>query len=327
MKAIVVRNENGTFSRRLENLSLADEGGRDVILGVEYSSLNYKDALALTNRSPIVRSWPMVVGIDGTGRVLESNKPGLAPGSSALVTGWGLGETKWGCFAEKVHLQSGWPTLLPSGLSPRGAMAFGTAGLTAMLCILAIEKHGVKPGDGPVLVTGAAGGVGGLAVRLLSKLRYEVTASTGRTDDADYLKSLGAAAVIHRKELSEPGKPLQKERWSATIDSVGSFTLANACASTRYGGVVAACGLAQGMDFPSSVAPFILRGVTLAGIDSVMASASLRTEAWARIADLVNYDQLTRVVREIDMAEVFDVAEELLAGRVRGRIVVRITPA
>lgn len=323
MKAVVLRNDSGAFSRAIEDIDLphASEGGST--LEVEYSSLNYKDALALTNKSPVVRAWPMVGGVDGAGEVAASGDSELQTGAPAVVTGWGLGETRWGCFAEQVRLERGWLTQLPASLSPRDAMAFGTAGLTAMLCVMAIEWHGVQPADGPVLVTGAAGGVGSVALMLLKKLNYEAVASTGRAEEVDYLKALGATYVIERRELSEPGKPLQKERWSAVIDSAGSITLANACASTRYGGIVAACGLAQGIDFPSSVAPFILRGITLAGIDSVMARPQLRAAAWARIGDLVDRDLLARIVREIDLADVFDAAGELLAGRIRGRLVVR----
>ncbi|MGN6768834.1 MAG: MDR family oxidoreductase [Rhizobiaceae bacterium] len=322
MRAVVVRNENGAFSSGIEDIPPAEDAGTTI--GVAYSSLNYKDALALTNRSPIVRAWPMVAGIDGAGSVIDSGGGTLRAGASAVVTGWGLGERKWGCFAERVSVEPDWPTPLPAGLTPRESMAFGTAGLTAMLCVMAIERHGVRPSDGPVLVTGAAGGVGGMALMLLNKLGYETAASTGRTVEADYLSDLGAATVIDRAELSSPGKPLMKERWSAVVDSLGSVTLANACASTRYGGVVAACGLAQGMDFPSSVAPFILRGVTLAGIDSVMARPSLRAAAWSRIAELIDREAIERMVREIEMAELFDAAQELLAGKVRGRLVVRI---
>jgi acrylyl-CoA reductase (NADPH) len=237
-----------------------------------------------------------------------------------------MGEVHWGCLAEKVWIKSDWPTLLPSALSARDAMAVGTAGLTAMLCIMAMERHGLDPHDGPVLVTGAVGGVGSFAVMFLKKLGFHVVASTGRTEESDYLHALGASDILDRKELSEPGKPLQPERWAAVIDCVGSVTLANACASTRYGGVVAACGLAQGMDLPATVAPFILRGVTLAGIDSVRAPQSVRREAWARIARLVDHDMLDQVTREIDIEEVIGASEMLLAGKVRGRLVVRIAP-
>jgi acrylyl-CoA reductase (NADPH) len=324
LRAVVVRDQNGAFSRAIEQLDLGAVGGAGPILEVEFSSLNYKDALALTNRSPVVRAWPMVVGIDGAGRMAGSNLSTIKTGELALVTGWGLGETKWGCFADKVRVDPTWLTPLPGSLSPREAMAFGTAGLTAMLCIMALEKHGVEPEDGPVLVTGASGGVGGIAIMLLKALKYRVTAATGRVNEADYLKSLGATDVISREELSEPGRPLQRERWAAAVDTLGSVTLANACASTAYGGVVAACGLAQGMDFPSSVAPFILRGLTLAGIDSVLAPPQLRAAAWGRIADLVDKEALGRIVSEVDLEGLFDAAELLLAGRVRGRLVVRV---
>ena len=326
MKAVVVRKEGGEFSRGIEDVPLAAEGG-PTVLEVAYSSLNYKDALALTNKSPVVRAWPMVVGIDGAGRLAESENSDLPPGTPAVVTGWGLGETRWGCYADQVRLEPDWATPLPADLSPRESMAFGTAGLTAMLSVMAIERHGVRPEDEPVLVTGASGGVGGGSIMLLKKLGYEAVASTGRTEEADYLTSLGAASVIDRAELSVLGKPLQKERWAAVIDSVGSATLANACASTRYGGIVTACGLAQGMDFPASVAPFILRGVTLAGIDSVMARPQLRAEAWGRIAALIDREVLDGMIREIDLPQVFDAAQDLLAGKVRGRLVVRVAAA
>jgi acrylyl-CoA reductase (NADPH) len=322
MRAVVVRNENGAFSSGIEDIPPAEGAGTTI--GVAYSSLNYKDALALTNRSPIVRAWPMIAGIDGAGSVIDSGGGTLQAGASAVVTGWGLGERRWGCFAERVSVEPDWPTPLPTSLTPREAMAFGTAGLTAMLCVMAIEWHGGRPSDGPVLVTGAAGGVGGIALMLLKKLGYDTTASTGRLAEADYLSALGASAVIDRAELSSPGKPLMRERWAAVVDSLGSVTLANACASTRYGGVIAACGLAQGMDFPSSVAPFILRGITLVGIDSVMARPSLRAAAWSRLSELIDREALARMICEIGMAELFDAAHELLDGKVRGRLVVRI---
>lgn len=324
MKAVVVRKEQDRFTRSIESIELVQSGDPGTVIQVEYSSLNFKDALALTNRSPVVRAWPMVAGIDGAGRIVRTDEAELAPGTTVVATGWGMGETSWGCFAQQAHLRPGWSTPIPANLSARDSMAFGTAGLTAMLSIMAIERLGIKPADGPVLVTGAAGGVGGISLMLLKTLGFEAVASTGRIEEADYLVSLGAASVIDRKELSEAGKPLQKERWAAVIDSVGSFTLANACASTRYGGAVAACGLAQGMDFPGSVAPFILRGITLAGIDSVLANPQLRAAAWDRIAALVDRAVLERIVREIALEDVFDAADELLAGKVRGRLVVRV---
>lgn len=319
MRAVILRKAEGSFSTAIEEVRPASRNGEECVLEVAYSSLNYKDALALTNKSPVVRSWPMVPGIDGAGRIRNGATEALS-----VVTGWGLGETSWGCLAEEVSLDPDWPIALPAGISDRDAMAVGTAGLTAMLAVMAIERLGAEPSGGPVLVTGASGGVGGISLILLKKLGYHAVASTGRTREADYLRSLGAAEIIDRRELSGPGKPLQKERWAAAIDSVGSATLANVAASMRYGGVIAACGLAQGMDFPTTVAPFILRGVTLAGIDSVMASRDLRERAWSRIAEIVDRDSLSRMTREITLPEVFDAAEELLGGRIRGRLVVRI---
>lgn len=323
MKAVVLRNADGAFAREIEDFP-ADYEANSTILKVQYSSLNYKDALALTNRAPIVRTWPMIPGIDAAGSVASNPDANALLGAPVVVTGWGLGETRLGCFGERAQVEPKWLTPLAKDLSPWDAMAIGTAGLTAMLCVMAIERHGTLPADGPVLVTGASGGVGSMALMLLKRLGYQTIASTGRSIEADYLQQLGASDVIDRSELSRPGKPLQKERWAAAIDSVGSVTLANVCASTRYGGIVAACGLAQGMDFPATVAPFILRGVCLAGIDSVIASPSLRATAWARLDDLADRRVLREVAREISLEETFDAAEELLAGRIRGRLVVRI---
>jgi len=323
MKAVILRNADGTFTKAVEDVP-APDGAGGAVLNVRYSSLNYKDALALTNRAPIVRKWPMIPGIDAAGSVASNPDANVPPGALAVVTGWGLGETRLGGFGERAEVEPKWLTPLANGFSPWDAMAIGTAGLTAMLCVMAIERHGTLPADGPVLVTGASGGVGGMALMLLKRLGYQTIASTGRLTEADYLRRLGASDVVDRNELSRPGKPLQSERWAAAIDSVGSVTLANVCASTRYGGVVAACGLAQGMDLPATVAPFILRGVCLAGIDSVMAAPPLRAAAWARLDDLADRRLLREVAREISLAETFDAAEELLAGRVRGRLVVRI---
>jgi acrylyl-CoA reductase (NADPH) len=323
MKAVVLRNADGVFSKAVEDFP-ADNKASNAILAVQYSSLNYKDALALTNRSPIVRAWPMIPGIDAAGTVKSNREASILPGDLAVVTGWGLGETRLGGFGEEVQIEPRCLTQLSKDLSPWDAAAIGTAGLTAMLCVMAIERHGTSPADGPVLVTGASGGVGGIALILLKRLGYQTIASTGRLTEADYLKQLGADSVFDRREISGPGKPLQKERWTAAIDSVGSVTLANVCASTRYGGIVTACGLAQGMDFPATVAPFILRGICLAGIDSVMAPAPLRAAAWSRLADLADRAMIRKVAREISLEETFDAAEDLLAGRVRGRLVVRI---
>ena len=295
----------------------------DVTAAVEYSTLNYKDGLAITNKSPVVRSWPMVAGIDGAGTVLESSAPGWNPGDAFVLNGFGVGETHKGCLAGRARLKGQWLVRRPDAFDARQAMAIGTAGYTAMLCVLALERHGLKPGEGEVLVTGATGGVGSVAVALLAKLGHKVVAATGKAAEADYLRTLGAADVIDRAELSAPGKPLQKERWAGAVDAVGSHTLANACAQVRYGGAVAACGLAQGMDFPATVAPFILRGVALLGVDSVMAPMALREQAWSRLARDLDPKLLEAITTEIPLAGAAEAAQKLMAGQVRGRIVVR----
>jgi acrylyl-CoA reductase (NADPH) len=299
-------------------------GDRDVRISVEYSTLNYKDALALTNKAPVVRTWPMVPGIDGAGIVLESRNPRWQVGDRVVHNGWGAGETRWGCLAERAVLPGDGLVRVPDAFTTRQAMAIGTAGYTAMLCVLAIERHGAQPADGEVLVTGATGGVGSVAVAVLARLGWRVVASTGKADQAPYLKSLGAAEVIERSTLSGAGKPMQRERWAAVVDTLGSQTLANACAQTRYAGVVAACGLAQGMDLPGSVAPFILRGVTLAGIDSVMAPLARRESAWQRLARDLDPALLESMTEEIALAQAVTRAADLIDGKVRGRIVVRI---
>ena len=296
----------------------------DVLVQPAYSTINFKDALALTNKSPVVRAWPMVPGIDGAGTVLESAHPDWQPGDRFVHNGWGVGETHWGCLAQRARLKGDWLVKLPAAFSPRQAMAIGTAGYTAMLCVMALERHGLQPGDGEVLVTGATGGVGSVAIALLAKLGYTVVAASGKPQEADYLTGLGAAAVIDRAEFAAAGKPLQKERWAGVVDALGSHTLANALAQTRYGGVVAACGLAQGMDLPASVAPFILRGVTLAGIDSVMAPRALRQQAWDRLARDLDAAALEAMTTEIALADAPAWAERLMAGQVRGRCVVRL---
>ena len=296
----------------------------DVLAQVEYSSLNYKDGLAITNKGPVVRAWPMVAGIDGAGTVLESTHARWKAGDKFVHNGWGMGEVRWGLMAERARLQGDWLVRLPAVFTIRQAMAIGTAGYTAMLCVLALEKNGALPAGGDVLVTGATGGVGSIAVALLGKLGYTVVAATGKADEAAYLKQLGATHIIDRAELSKPGKPLQKERWAGVIDAVGSHTLANACAQTRYGGVVAACGLAQGADFPATVMPFILRGVTLAGIDSVLAPLHKRQQAWDRLALDLEPAMLESMIDEVPLAQAVEKAGELMAGRVRGRVVVKI---
>ena len=322
-KALLLDNTNG-FQATLQDLDEARLPAGDVTVALQYSTLNYKDGLALCNKGPVVRSWPMVPGIDGAGTVLESSHPAWKTGDAFVHNGWGVGETHWGCLAEKARLKGDWLVKLPAAFTPRLAMAIGTAGYTAMLSVLALEDHGVRPGDGEVLVTGATGGVGSVAVALLSRLGYRVVAATGKVAEADYLQALGASAVIDRAELSSPGKPLQKERWAAVVDAVGSHTLVNALAQTRYGGVVTACGLAQGMDLPGSVAPFILRGVTLAGIDSVMAPLARRQRAWDRLARDLDPALLERMIEEVPLSAAVAKAEQLMAGQVRGRVVVKI---
>lgn len=295
---------------------------RAVTVDVEWSTLNFKDALALTGRGPVVRQWPLVPGIDLAGTVSASSDARWTPGQRVVVTGWGLGESHWGGLSQRARVDADWVLALPESMSSRDAMAIGTAGFTAALCVLALQQHGVNPGDGEVLVTGSAGGVGSIAIALLGSLGYRVIASTGRPQEADYLHELGAADILDRNTLTAPGKPLQAERWAGVVDTVGSHTLANACAQTRQYGTVAACGLAQGGDFTSTVMPFILRGVTLAGINSVLTPNALRTQAWALLAAHVSRDRLARMTHEIGLSEAIAFAPRLLDGLVRGRTVV-----
>ncbi len=323
-KALLLEKGENGFSARLTELYASRLPEGDVLVQPAYSTLNYKDGLALTNKSPVVRVWPMVPGIDGAGTVLESRHPDWRPGDQVVHNGWGVGETHWGCLAERARLKGEWLVRLPAAFTPRQAMAIGTAGYTAMLCVLALERHGLKPGDGEVLVTGATGGVGSVAIALLAKLGHRVVAASGKLAEGDYLRTLGAAAVIDRAELAAAGKPLQKERWSAVVDAVGSHTLVNALAQTRYGGVVAACGLAQGFDLPGTVMPFILRGITLAGIDSVMAPRALRQQAWDRLAHDLDPALLETMLTEVPLDGAVAAAQQLMAGAVRGRVVVRI---
>jgi len=326
-KTLLLEKNDGVFSARVTEIDesrLPSSEQGDVLVQPEYSTLNFKDGLALTNRSPVVRTWPMVPGIDGAGTVLESRHPDWKPGDRFVHNGWGVGETHWGCLAGRARLKGDWLVQLPPAFTPRQAMAIGTAGYTAMLCVLALEGHGLKPGDGDVLVTGATGGVGSVAIALLAKLGYRVVAASGKAGEGDYLAGLGAASVIDRAELGAPGKPLQKERWAGVVDAVGSHTLVNALAQTRYGGIVAACGLAQGHELPGTVMPFILRGVTLAGIDSVMAPLPRRQQAWQRLARDLDPARLESIITEVDLAGALPAAERLMAGQVRGRVVVRI---
>jgi len=322
-KALVLENTPGFHA----GITLVDETqlpAGDVTVAVAYSTLNYKDGLAITNSGPVVRHWPMVAGIDGAGTVIESTHPAWQAGDRVVHNGWGVGETHWGCMAEKARLKGDWLVRLPAAFTMRQAMAIGTAGYTAMLCVLALEDHGVRPGSGEVLVTGATGGVGSVAIALLAKLGYTVVAATGKATEEAYLKTLGASSIIDRASLSAPGKPFQKERWVGVVDAVGSHTLANALAQTRYGGVVAACGLAQGMDLPTSVMPFILRGVTLAGVDSVMAPLVKRQRAWDRLATDLDLALLETIVHEVALDDCIAQAQALMAGQVRGRVVVKI---
>jgi len=323
-KALQLSKQDELFTAGVVDIDEAALPPGDVQVRVEYSTLNYKDGLAITQKSPVVRSWPMVAGVDGAGVVLSSTHPDWQAGERFIHNGWGLGETRWGLLAERASLQGQWLVKLPVGLSARQAMAIGTAGYTAMLCVMALEDHGLKPGDGEVLVTGATGGVGSIAVALLAGLGYTVVAATGKSDQQAYLQQLGASSVIDRASLSAAGKPLQKERWAAVVDAVGSHTLANACAQTRYGGVVAACGLAQGADFPATVMPFILRGISLIGIDSVMAPLARRQQAWQRLARDLDRAKLESMITEISLDQAVDQAQALMAGQVRGRIVVKI---
>ena len=296
----------------------------EVRVAVSHSTVNYKDALAITGKAPVVRNFPMVPGIDFAGRVVDSADARFKAGDAVLLNGFGVGETHWGGLAQQARVKAEWLVPLPAPFSARDAMALGTAGYTAMLCVMALQERGVTPDAGPVLVTGANGGVGSIAIALLARLGFEVHASTGRVDEAEHLRQLGAREVIDRATLAEPGKPLQKERWAAAVDAVGSHTLANICASLRYGGTVAACGLAQGMDLPASVAPFILRGVTLAGVDSVYAPMPRRLLAWQRLAAELPREVLAANTREAALAEVPALAAQLLAGQVRGRVVVDV---
>ena len=322
-KALVLE-KGDSFTASLQSVDEGRLPAGDVTVAVSHSTLNYKDGLAICNKSPVVRSWPMVAGIDGAGTVLESSHPNWKAGDAFVHNGWGVGETHWGCLSEKARLKGDWLVKLPAAFTPRQAMAIGTAGYTAMLCVLALEDHGVKPGAGEILVTGATGGVGSVAIALLGKLGYTVVAATGKASEEAYLKALGASSIIDRAELSAAGKPFQKERWAGVVDAVGSHTLANALAQTRYGGVVAACGLAQGMDLPTTVMPFILRGVTLAGVDSVMAQLAKRQRAWDRLATDLNLQLLESMIEEVPLEEAASKAQQLMDGQVRGRVVVRI---
>ena len=323
-KAIRIDKADKGTTAALTQFDEADLMEGDVTVRVEWSALNYKDGLAVTGKAPVVRRFPMIAGVDLAGTVEQSSHPQWKAGDKVICTGWGMGETHLGAYAEKARVKGDWLVRLPEGMSTREAMAIGTAGFTAMLSVLALEKHGLTPKHGPVVITGAAGGVGSVATAVLSKLGFHVIASTGRLSEADYLKGLGAAEVIDRSELSGPAKPLAKERWAGGVDSVGSTTLANVLSMTKYAGAIAACGLAAGMDLPTSVAPFILRGVCLLGIDSVMCPIERRKTAWSRLASDLDRTKLTEIIHEIGLDQVIGAGAKILAGQVRGRIVVKI---
>ena len=323
-KAIRVDKSDGGQTVGLVDFDEADLMDGDVTVRITHSTVNYKDGLALTGKAPVVRRWPMIPGIDFAGEVEASSHPDWKPGNAVILNGWGVGETHLGGFAEKARVKGDWLVPLPESLSAAEAMAIGTAGFTAMLSVMALERQRLSPDRGPVIVTGAAGGVGSVAIALLARLGYAVTAVTGRPQEADYLKALGAADILDRKELAGPPKPLARERWAGGVDAVGSTTLANVLSMTRYGGAVAACGLAGGMDLPGSVAPFILRAVCLLGIDSVMAPLDLRREAWKRLETDLDRQKLATMVTEIPLSAVIDTAPRILKGEVRGRIVVKI---
>jgi acrylyl-CoA reductase (NADPH) len=320
----LVIDKTPDYRASLQQLDASQLTAAEVMVDVAYSTLNYKDALAITGKAPVVREFPMVPGIDLAGTVVSSRNPAFKTGDQVLLNGWGVGEKHWGGLAQRAAVPAAWLQPIPAPLTAKQTMIIGTAGYTAMLCVQALLKHQLTPAAGPVLVTGATGGVGSFAVLLLARLGFQVTAATGKASAADYLRQLGAAEIISRDSLSAPGKPLAKEQWAGVVDSVGSHTLANACAQSRYGGVVAACGLAQGMDFPASVAPFILRGITLCGIDSVMQPMAPRLAAWAQLAELLTADDFTLLSREISLAEAIPQAQALLAGEIQGRLVVNV---
>jgi acrylyl-CoA reductase (NADPH) len=323
-KAIVItKTESGTAAA-LTDFQEQELMEGDVTLRPEWSTVNYKDGLAITGKAPVVRRFPMIAGVDAAATVEASSHPAWKPGDQVLLNGWGCGETHLGMFAERARVNGDWLVALPAGLSSREAMAIGTAGYTAMLCVMALERAGIEPGSGPVIVTGAAGGVGSVAIALLSKLGYQVSASTGRLAETGYLKDLGATEVIARTDLTGPARPLAKERWAGGIDTVGSTTLANVLSMTRYGGAVAACGLAGGMDLPTSVAPFILRGVSLLGIESVMAPLAVRNQAWKRLATELDRHKLAKMIEEINLGGVIAMGKKIVEGSVRGRLVVKI---
>ncbi len=323
-QGILIEKDDAGYRASLKSIDEADLPEGDVTVRVSHSTLNYKDGLAITGRGPVVRHFPMVPGIDLVGTVEETTHPDFKTGDKVVLNGWGVGESHWGGLAQRARLKGDWLVPLPETFTPQQAMAIGTAGYTAMLCVMALERHGVTPDKGEILVTGAAGGVGSVAVAILSKLGYTVVGVTGRPEERDYIIGLGASDVLERSAFSSPGKPLGRERWAGAVDVVGSHTLANVCATTRYGGVVTACGLAGGMDLPATVAPFILRGVTLAGVDSVMAPRPLRLEAWKRLSTDLDLTKLGQIAEEIGLNDVIATATKLLDGQVRGRVIVDV---
>ncbi len=322
--AVLIENDSNGYRASISQVPVARLPEGDVTVSVHYSTLNYKDALAITGKGPIIRSFPMVPGIDFAGTVEHSQNPEFEPGDRVVLNGWGVGETHWGGLAQRARVKGDWLVKIPGGISSFDAMAIGTAGYTAMLSVIALERLGVSRSSGDVIVTGASGGVGSFSIMILAALGYTVVASTGKLADADYLRHLGATEIIDRETLGSPGKPLQKERWAAAIDTVGSHTLANICASTRADGVVAACGMVQGLDFPASVAPFILRGITLVGINSVTRPQEERKIAWRRLADMRDLLRLDEIATEVGLDSVLDKSSQLIKGNVRGRIVVDV---
>jgi len=323
-KGILIDKDDAGYRAALTGLDEGRLPEGDVTVQVSHSTLNYKDALAITGKGPVVRAFPMVPGIDLAGTVAHSTHPDYKAGDAVILNGWGVGETHWGGLAQKARVNGNWLVPLPAQFTPQQAMAIGTAGYTAMLCVLALERHGVTPADGEIVVTGAAGGVGSVATAVLARLGYRVVAVSGRPAETDYLKQLGAVEVLDRATFATPGKPLGRERWAGAVDVVGSHTLANVCATTRYRGVVTACGLAGGMDFPATVAPFILRGVTLVGIDSVMCPRPERLEAWRRLASDLDVAKLATISQEVGLSDVLPLASKLLNGEVRGRVIVDV---
>jgi acrylyl-CoA reductase (NADPH) len=323
-KAVLINKEDDNYSASLQEIDESQLPEGNVTINVQYSTLNYKDGLAITGKSPVVRKFPMVPGIDLVGTVESTTHPEYKIGDSVILNGWGVGETHWGGLAQKARLNGDWLVPLPDTFTPKHAMSIGTAGYTAMLCIMALEQHGVTPERGEILVTGATGGVGSVAVALLARLGYQVVAMTGRAEESEYVTALGASEVMARSEYAEPGRPMAKERWAGVVDVVGSHVLANACAATKYGGTVAACGLAGGFDLKTTVMPFILRGVTLAGVDSVMCPREKRLEAWRRLERDLDLSKLDDIAHEIGLSSVIETAGKLLEGKVRGRVIVDV---